>query len=210
VAAGPPIGSGASENHATAWRSSERESVGLCIADRRRGFGERSPGQTVLGIYSMAKVLATLRWTKVSVIATARLPDHGWLQTDRSANARRLPERAATGCLYNVRCVWGRRWSLTTRLHCLTDKWQPMCPCCGCSASSGWSAPSTSCCHGALCSDIGPRSCSVWTVVLLLVMPFRFLTGCLFRGGGRCLALIVVYPIIWPGWRGRAEELASA
>jgi len=64
-------------------------------------------GQTVLGIYSMAKVLATLPVTRSPSLQTSS-PSRSWRATDGSqCDARRLPERAATGCLYNRPAVCG-------------------------------------------------------------------------------------------------------
>jgi len=134
--------------------------------------------------------------------------------TDGSqCDARRLPERAATGCLYNRPAVCGAALVADDLVSiAFTDKWQPMVPLLRVLCVFGLIRSLDVLLPPVLFARYRTAFLFGWTVVLLLVMPFAFLTGAVsFGAAGVALALIVVYPIIM-AWMAREalRELASA
>jgi len=83
-------GAGASEkSYATAWRSSERESVGLCISRSTPWFWGRSPGRPSSASTRWRRCSPLCRWTRSPSLQTSSPSDHGWAY-------RRIAVRCAT------------------------------------------------------------------------------------------------------------------
>jgi O-antigen/teichoic acid export membrane protein len=162
-------------------------------------------GQTVLGIYSMAKVLATLPVDKVSVIANQlAFPIMAGLQTDRSAMRDGfLRGLRLVACTTVPLCVGAALVADDLVSIAFTDKWQPMVPLLRVLCVFGLIRSLDVLLPPVLFARYRTAFLFGWTVVLLLVMPFAFLTGAVsFGAAGVALALIVVYPIIM-AWMAR-------
>jgi O-antigen/teichoic acid export membrane protein len=179
-------------------------------------------GQAILGLYSMAKLLASLPLDKITVVANQlALPIMAGCQADRAT--------MRVSFLRGLRLVASLTVPLSVGLAlvaddfvavALGDKWAAAVPVLRVLAVLGLIRSVDTLLPPVLLARYRANALFGWTLALLLVMPFAFWFGAVWLGSlGVALAWIVVYPLVmtWMarealrelemGWRTLLDQL---
>lgn len=179
-------------------------------------------GETVLGLYSMARLMATLPVDKISVMANQLAsPIMARLQADRATmRASFLRGLRLVASLTVPLCAGMALVADDFIFLALADKWWAMVPLLRVLCLFGLIRSIDVLLPPVLFARYRAAFMFWWTAGLLFVMPFAFWAGAAWLGSlGVALALVVVYPIImaWMaheafkelelGWRAVLRQL---
>lgn len=162
-------------------------------------------GGVVLGLYTMAKTLASLPVVKISVVVNQlAVPLMAGLQQDRGAlRASFLRGLRLVGCLTIPLCAGMALVANDLVRVALGEKWTPMSPIFSILCLYALIRSVDCLLPPVLFARYRPAFLFWWTGVLLIVMPFGFWAGAAWLGAtGVALALVLVYPIIM-AWMAR-------
>lgn len=155
-------------------------------------------GETVLGFYSMARLMAMLPVDKISAVANQlALPIMAGLQADRATmRLSFLRGLRLVASLTVPSCVGMALVADDFVSIALAERWKPIVPLMQVLCLFGLMRSLDILLPPILFARYRPGFMFWWTAGLLLVMPFAFWAGAVRLGAiGVALALVVVYPV---------------